>query len=128
MLDFSTRFWFADLLVLIFLIVWPALKTVSALESGVWRGRWAQYWVGICFILGIMYVLRVLCAGKNIIEFVEIIGAVAFSVNNGAAVRFLTKWIIAPLYQTNLKFIEKTIVFVRSLPKWIYKFIRNEHK
>lgn len=89
----------ADILSLVITILWPAIKTYVSLEHQTRRGRWAQYWMGLSFVIVIYYNTRFFLKSFDKFPYFEVVLALLLSFNNGYLLLKINQYLIAPLYQ-----------------------------
>ena len=98
MLDFQTPFAIPNLVMFVVLFVRPAYQTHRGLQTGQWRGRWAQYWIGLSFLGVIFLVVKPIVETTALGWIGEILVALLLAYDNGALVRAFANSVVFPIY------------------------------
>lgn len=123
MLDFRTPYALPNFVMFVALFVRPAYQTYVSLESGKWRGRWAQYWIGICFLTTLFLIVKPFIETIPIVWVVEIFCAFGLAYDRGVAVRSFAISVVVPLYMNTRDIIHSAAAACAQLPNMIVRLI-----
>jgi hypothetical protein len=86
-----------DLLACLILYVWPAIKTVRALDNTALRQQWIRFWIGALFLWALGSVFARLISAVPKVRALKLIGAVVLSMDNGVVMVSFTDVVFLPL-------------------------------